>query len=371
MASVLSLVGRLSLDKTGFDSAMTAAGRRVHEFGHTISHHLAAAFGTAAIIEFTLKLVEAARKLGDISEKTGVSVEELQKLEFAGRAAGVGIDEIAVAFRHLSKSRLEAMENPKSKPGQVFSALGIDKINLQALNLEQTMRNVADAFKNLDFGAAEMAMATELLGRAGSDLLPMFKSGLKESGEEAKRLGAILDDDVVASLKRAGDEVDQLQMRLRGPLATSIGWVANQVKSLYDLVDMFAGGWGAFIGGAIGGGSLSAGQEQFDKHYNEILDKINKENPPPNDFIPKGGQGGKAGQEHHAERIAKEFAFADEKKGSAKTAEVRSGAGAIPGMFLGELAAGSMPAKVDKVHEILVQIREDLIRRGIAVTSIK
>ena len=250
--ALFSLIAKLGLDKTGFDAGLSAAQSSAMKFGAGLKAQLAAAFSVAALTTYTRSLIEYASRVKDASLRTGASTDALQSLGHAAKMTGSDFETVVRSFKDLSKARQEALDDPKSKALQVFRALGIDGEKLKSLKLEDLFREIGRAFESQDFGASELAMVTELLGRAGAELLPAFKQGMDELEQQAVEAGVVLGEELLGPLDELGDQFDTLTAQLRGPFAEALVFVLKQANQLlttlkagFEAVTNFAQGFKA------------------------------------------------------------------------------------------------------------------------------
>jgi len=248
--ALFSLIAKLGLDKTGFDAGIKAAATTSQRFGSALKSQFAAAFGTAAIVAYTKSLVEYASQVKDASTRTGASTEALQTLGYAAKQTGSDFEAVVRSFKDLSKARQEALADPRSKAAQVFRAMGIDGEKLKNLKLEDLFREIGRSFQTNDFGASELAMVTELLGKAGAELLPAMKEGLGELEQAARDAGVVLGDELIGPLEQLGDEFETLTGQLRGPFAEALVFVLklandllSKLKTGFETLTNFAEGF--------------------------------------------------------------------------------------------------------------------------------
>lgn len=243
--ALFSLIAKLGLDKTGFDAGLSAAQSSAMKFGTGLKNQLAAAFSVAALTAYTRSLIEYASKVKDASVRTGASTDALQALGHAAKLTGSDFEAVVRSFKDLSKARQEALDDPRSKALQVFRALGIDGQKLKDLKLEDLFREIGRAFEGQDFGASELAMVTELLGRAGGELLPMFKEGMDELEKQAVEAGVVLGEELIDPLDELGDQLDVLVAQLRGPFAEAL---VGTLKLANEAVDKLLLGFKSIVG---------------------------------------------------------------------------------------------------------------------------
>ena len=355
------LIAYLDLNKTGFDAGLDKAGKNVNKFGGDIKRQLAGAFSAAAILSFTKSTIEAVSKIADMSQEIGISAESMQELEYAAKLTGANVESIVTAFKALSKARSEALTDPKSKAAQGFGAMGIDSAALKSDSIEKIFKRIAETVRTTDFGATELAIVSELLGRSGSDLIPMFKAGIEGAAAEARNLGIILSDEVVAQVDAAGDAMDRLTLRLRGPVASAIGFVADRISEIVDLFDIAIGGWVAFWGGIMGsdGGvadRIQSGIDAATSHVTGVLDRrIQEENAAAQQVNPADN------------REKKIFNFASKDSGVSAIGKIQSDQFQKIGAFTGAAGASAQDARAMRALTYLEQIKAALTSSGIIV----
>lgn len=369
---ILSLLARLGLDKTGFDAGLNTAGKQVNKFGAGLKGQLAGAFGIAAMVSFTRNLVKTVSHIEDLSKSTGVAAETLQELEYAAKQSGSSVDAVATAFRALSKARMEALKDPNSGAGQVFKAMGIGAEELKSQSLEQTFKRVANVFKTSDFGASELAMVNEILGRAGDELLPMFKAGLEEAATEARNLGLIIGDEMVMAIDDAGDAMDRFGSKLKATVAPAIKFIVDRMRDVYDIADILVGNIGAIAGTLAGGGSIADARQAGRDHVFGVIERREKEDAAREEKLNARRQ---VVEQVADARVKKEFQFAPkaekEKAKQAKGFSVEETALGRIGAFTGAAAGAGLNPQQAMQLDKLQKIHDLMALKGIIVKDVK
>lgn len=166
--------------------------------------------GALAGLAATVKgAIDAAASMQDLSQKTGIATKELTALDYAMRREGVSTEAFAKGVKELSKNLVEAGD-ASSKAGKLFTILGVD------LNSgpRDALLKIADTFKALPDGVTKATLATQLFGKAGTDLIPALNNGaagIREIEEEARRLGITFDSDTGRAAKEFSDKMFALQ----------------------------------------------------------------------------------------------------------------------------------------------------------------
>lgn len=191
-------------------------------------------FAVDQIASWTKSAIDAADKVDEFSQRVGMTAEEVSKLGLAFQMSGVDSSGLQTALVKLSKG---IMENESA-----FTALGISVKNSNGTykTSKEVLGEVSDFFAKLPDGVTKTALATELFGKSGADLIPVLnggKKGLDDMGAEAERFGTVIS---TKAAKAAGDFNDALDLlRLRAQAATANG-LSPFLPILTEIVKQFA-----------------------------------------------------------------------------------------------------------------------------------
>ena len=214
--------------KQGMDKAerdMDAHARKMNELGRKIGVGIGTAIsvGIAGVISaggffaaITKDAIDFADQMRDMSLHTGIGVEKLSELAYAARSTGVDLQTLEGAMTKLAKAAREGMDVNSSK-GKLFAALGISVDDLK--NLETLVPKLADAFAALPESTTKTALALELMGRSGAELIEFMNQGsdgLKDFADRARELGIIIDEETAAKADQFKDSLDDVQLAVKG-----------------------------------------------------------------------------------------------------------------------------------------------------------
>ncbi len=215
----------------------------------------------AAVTAFN-NAVTAADRLDELSAKLGISTEKLSAWGYAAKMTGTDLESVNTSLDKLSKSAAAALD-AGSRQGKMFKALGVDvrdaNGNLRAA--EDLLPEIADGFKAIHNDTLEAAVAMELFGKSGAQMLEFLNlgsSGLDDMASRAKALGIVIDGETAAAAAKFKDEVDNLKAATQG-VTTQIA--AGMLPAVTDLTigmsEYAAEGNNAVQVGEMLGGSLS------------------------------------------------------------------------------------------------------------------
>lgn len=165
------------IEKAVGDSADRMASmvkRAMLELGTAI----AAIAAPAALFEMIKSSAEAGEALEKMSQRVAISVETLSGYKLAGDLAGVSMEEFGTALQRASKNIVDA-SHYTGEAVDALDALGIRVTdnNGKLKTAEQVMLEVADRFMGMEDGARKTAMAIEIFGRSGANMIPMLNQG--------------------------------------------------------------------------------------------------------------------------------------------------------------------------------------------------
>ena len=192
------------------------------------------AFGyTQQIWNFGKAVTSMASDIERTSKVLGISTDEYQKWTYAAKQADAPIEALHGGMRILAKN-LEDAARGTGEAREYLQALGIT-----TRNLPQAILQIADAFSKTEDGAEKMAWAGKLLGeRYGIQLVPLLnqgKAGIHGLGEEAKKLGIVVSEDVIkkgADAEKTFKDMDEKIKALKLTLAPLAGEFAKMIDSM-------------------------------------------------------------------------------------------------------------------------------------------
>lgn len=125
--------------------------------------------------------INQADAFGKLSRQTGIAADSLQAYVNAGKLAGVEQSTIEKGLRRLAQSQREADQGIKTY-SESYEALGISVRDSDG-NLKSSevlLGDIADRFSNMPNGATKAALAMEIFGRSGAQLIPLLNAGREE-----------------------------------------------------------------------------------------------------------------------------------------------------------------------------------------------
>jgi hypothetical protein len=230
-----------SLDKannqaSGLSGAFSKLGGVAKNAGIAIAGLGAAAVGGLAVLG--KNAIDAADNLNDLSQRTGVGVETLSKFGAAAEDSGSSIEEVAKAMGKLSKGIVD----PSSKVNEALRSIGVSSTDAQGKirSVDQVMLDIADKFSKLPDGAQKTALAMEIFGKSGANLIPMLNGGR----EAMSQYSATITKEMAEAADRFNDAINMIMRELAGPFNQAIAAALPYITQLAQQL-------GAALPGAI------------------------------------------------------------------------------------------------------------------------
>jgi len=185
----------------------TAASSLINPFTAAAAAAAALGAGAIAVGRNLLALEAEVERLTQLADRLGVSFDFIQVLQVASVKTGTSVDQLGGSFNRFLKSVNDA-RNGSSAAVAAFNDLGLSIADVQASTPEQLFTDVAAAVGQIEDPAQRAAVAMELFGKAGVELLPVFDE-LATARKELERLGAAISDRQREQIARFGDELDR------------------------------------------------------------------------------------------------------------------------------------------------------------------
>ncbi len=178
---------------------------------------LGGAISAAGLVAYTKSIIDAADALNEMSERTGISVENLGRLQYAAKLSGVESDQLGKSLQALSGEIVAAAGGSESAIAK-FKRLGVsvlDTTTKQIRPANAVLLDLADAFALLPEGTERSARAAELFGaKLGGVMVPFLaqgRVGIEALGDEIERLGGLMSAETAKAAAEFNDNLDRLK----------------------------------------------------------------------------------------------------------------------------------------------------------------
>ena len=255
MQKVNGQLNKLNKDVGGISAGFTKLGT-VLKGAAVLGAFVAVAKGVSSMVDGIAKSIDAMDEMGKAAQKVGVAVETLSSLKFAAEQSGVGFEALQTGLKKLNQN-LSDFDTGTSEAAESLRKMGIAVGD----TTEQSLAKIADQFAKMPDGVQKTALAMNIFGKAGADLVPLLNAGsqgIEELQKRAKELGIVFDDISAKQAELFNDKMAEMKTVLEGIFTQiSIG-LLPVLSALTDELASSArvGGQWKSVGEALGNSML-------------------------------------------------------------------------------------------------------------------
>lgn len=244
-----AVIGALRVN-LGIDTAQFSDGlKQAQSSADKFASHMKTAFvAAAAAVATTLGAVAAgvknalseADEMSKMASKIGIPIEELSKLKYAADLSGVSMEGLKTGVGKLAKNMDDAASG---KGPKAFERLGISATDASGKmkTTSQVMAEISDKFANMPDGAQKTALAMQLMGKSGADMIPLLNGGsaaLNGMLAEAEALGLEISSNTAAKAEQFNDNLSRMGYAVKG---LTLGLTAALAPALAAISDTMVG----------------------------------------------------------------------------------------------------------------------------------
>lgn len=205
---------------------------------------IAGVLSVAAFAGWIKGAIDAADAAGEISARTGVAVKDLAGLQLAFQLGGSSGENLTATMVKLSKSI--------SDGNRGLSAIGVNTTDASGSlrDTKEVLYEVADQFAKMQDGTQKAALAVEIFGKSGAEIIPMLNGGaegMRQMDEMARKLGLTVSQETSDAAGAFNDNLELLALGSKG-VATGIA---------AELLPVLSSMSGAFLKSMTSGGMLN------------------------------------------------------------------------------------------------------------------
>lgn len=181
----------------------------------------AAGGALAGLGGLAVKAAQNADDLNTLAKQTGLTTEELQKMQYASELIDVPVDTITGSLKKLKKN----MTSTSKDTQKAWQDLGVtlkDDVTGEFRNIDDVFYDTVAALSNIDNETERDIVAMQLFGKSADELAGIIDDGgeaLKRLGEEAKNKGVIISQEDLDSASELDDALEQLKAEATGTFA--------------------------------------------------------------------------------------------------------------------------------------------------------
>ena len=226
----MSVKATLSLDPSQFERGIARAVQSTQMLSSILSGIVGAIAG-AFSVQRIRGFVDEMSRLVDLSTLLGVSVETMQRLDFAAKKAGASGEVVARAMATLGAS----LQGGDAKVVKALADLGINAKEFAKLDADQKLIALARGMERAGGSSEAINSALGVLGVRSRDLVPLLAQGgdaLEKTLQQAK----VVSEGTARSAKAMVEEIDAVLNNLRVPILNATKSALTGLFSVIGLI---------------------------------------------------------------------------------------------------------------------------------------
>lgn len=219
MADMEELVVRIKADASQLERELKKAQGVVQQSGKGMSSALSGVaaqarallpvLSAATFVAFAKGAFEAADRLNDLSQRTGVAASTLSALNIPLKQSGSSVEEFASSINRMNNFVGEAAKGISKDALKAFDDLGLSVRKLEQLSPEDQFSEIADALSKMGSQSEMTNAGMAIFGRSFATLIPLIKESngnLDQFIEKLKTQGSSLSEEQLKRIDEYGDK---------------------------------------------------------------------------------------------------------------------------------------------------------------------
>jgi len=236
--TVNNLQGRLQGFQGSIDGFSGKVGAMAGSFARAVGPlaALAAGFlGARSAISAFGDAINVAGQLNELSARTGESAGELAVLQRAFQNAGSSAEAVGPMLNRLQRFMVEGAEGGKAQVA-AMEKLGLSFDQLRGKSPSEQMQILAERISAVRDPAQRTALAMEIFGRSGGELMPLLRSMGVEIQAARDQLGGYPEavNKSAAALDAIGDNFTAISAKAREFITGALVNIAPEIARITD-----------------------------------------------------------------------------------------------------------------------------------------
>ncbi len=201
----------------------------------------ALAVAEAGIIGIAIHSAEGAAKLGEMSEKAGVSSQTLAGLALAGKGVGVETESLVKALGFMGANAVKAAISSD------YAHTAFGRLGVSVKDANGHIKDGGQLFTEIVGKIASLPTSEQgffvkaIFGRGGIEILPLINEGVDKINEKMALAGkfGLGDPDTIAGARKFKETVDEIQagfegiaLQLTKDLLPSLNYMADELTKM-------------------------------------------------------------------------------------------------------------------------------------------
>jgi hypothetical protein len=159
-----------------------------------------------ALNNFVRGAINAGDEMSKLAQRVGISTDSVAGLQLAFTQGGSTAQEMQASIARLSRGLTEGND-------------GIKRLGITSTDTIGALQQIADQFQAMPDGLQKTALAVQIFGRSGANLIPILNQGAKglsDYDDLARKLGITVDTETGRAFEKFNDTLDTLSQSTAG-----------------------------------------------------------------------------------------------------------------------------------------------------------
>ncbi len=248
MADIAELTVRIKADAAQLSAEMKKVNAIVQQSSGSMSSSLgglksqmlslAPALSAVAFVNFAKGAFEAADRLNDLSQRTGVAATTLSALNIPLLQGGSNVEEFSASINKMNNMIGEAAKGGSQDLYDTFNKLGLSVKTLMQLSPEEQFYAISKSLNEIKNQAEFTNTGMAIFGRSFSSLAPLIRGAngnLADFVDTAKKAGNAITDENLQKIDDFGDKWTEVIEKIKKEIVEFTPLLDKIIKA----VDLF------------------------------------------------------------------------------------------------------------------------------------
>ena len=217
-----------------------------------------------SLVDMGAASAETIDRTSKLAQSLGTTYTEMAGLSLAAELAGQDMEVVAKGMTRAAVAIDEARQGT-GRYVDAFGRLGIAVDDFEGKSPAQQFELISDAIAGIEDPTERAALAVQIFGRSGAELVPLFNAGsgaIAQAREEAERFGTALTNEQASNVEAMNDAFTRAQTAIEGVIQQVVAYLAPAIEEVTNTFTTLIGDiGGANIGNTIGRAIIDAAVE--------------------------------------------------------------------------------------------------------------
>lgn len=224
-----SIIAKIGLNSAGFKTGLAQCRAMATRFKSTLSGALSGvggqmlgmlgvSAGIAGLGALTKQAIDLGGHIEDMARDLRMGKSEFQAIAYAAKLAGMEESRLVMTMNNLNLRTVEACDGNQNYR-DAFERLGISLKKFASLSPDKKLEMLGNAYKKSGESLSALNDISQILGqKTGPQMIEVLDKisteGMEKLTQSAIEAGHVMDEETLAALANAGDEIDKWQNKI-------------------------------------------------------------------------------------------------------------------------------------------------------------